>query len=289
MKLLAISGGIDSMVLAHMYRDDPEIILVHVNYNFRSDSHIDQKLVENFAQKYHKQLEILVLDGTKPKGNLQNWARQQRYQFFSQIYKQYDCSALIVAHHQDDNLETCLMQNQKNPLKLFYGIKPTQQLFGMQIERPLIAKNYWKKQLYVYGRYHRIAFHEDSTNQSDLYERNKLRNQQLKSLSLRQKSTLLNLFAKLNQAKEQLLKQIESDFVLWQENAFSTKIWTQLPTQNYLIPKFINHFAKQINLNQAIIKNIGAFIKANQTNKKFLLNNNYFLSKTNHQLQMGKV
>ena len=72
MKLLAISGGVDSMVLAHLYKDDPEIILAFVNYNWRHDTVIDQKIVTDFAKKYQLKLEILILDGQKPPTNLQH-------------------------------------------------------------------------------------------------------------------------------------------------------------------------------------------------------------------------
>ena len=60
-KILAISGGADSMFLAYQYRHDKNVILAFVNYNIRHDTHIDQEIVEKFAKKYHLKLEKLIL------------------------------------------------------------------------------------------------------------------------------------------------------------------------------------------------------------------------------------
>ncbi len=61
-KILAVSGGADSMFLAYQYRHDKNVILAYVNYNIRDDTYIDQQIVENFAKKYHLKLEKLILD-----------------------------------------------------------------------------------------------------------------------------------------------------------------------------------------------------------------------------------
>ena len=51
MKLIAISGGVDSMLLAYKYRNK-DVVLAFVNYNVRNDTNIDQKIVEEFSKKY---------------------------------------------------------------------------------------------------------------------------------------------------------------------------------------------------------------------------------------------
>lgn len=139
-KVIAISGGVDSMLLAYFYRKK-DIVLAYVNYNVRKDTFIDQKIVQDFANKYKKELEILNLDGNTPKNtNFENWARDIRYKFFKEIYKKYDCNEVLLAHHKDDLLETSLMQYQKNNQKLFFGIKQKIVLDQMKINRPFLFK-----------------------------------------------------------------------------------------------------------------------------------------------------
>lgn len=72
MKLIAISGGVDSMVLSFLYKNE-DIVLAFVNYNIRKDTNIDRKIVTDFAKKNNLILEMLVLNGKKPiKKNFQN-------------------------------------------------------------------------------------------------------------------------------------------------------------------------------------------------------------------------
>lgn len=273
------------MVLAHLYKDDPDVILAFVNYNWRHDTAIDQKIVTDFANKYQLKLEILSLDGQKPPTNLQHWARQVRYQFFAKIYQKYQCQKLLVAHHKDDFLETALMQQQKNPNKLFYGIKAKQELFGMQIERPLIDQ-YWKSQIYQYAKIHQIEFHEDYTNFENHYQRNQIRNQILKNYDINQKQQLLEQFLLINQTNQDWIKQIETTYFQWAQTDFNLAFINQkeLKLQKQLIIKFINNHLKEINLSQSIINNICNYLKAQNFNKRFLLNKNHYLFKKDKKL-----
>ncbi len=90
MKLLAISGGPDSMLLLEKYKKQ-KIVVAHINYNKRQDSYIDEQIVKNFCKKYSISLEVLNTT-KKLKGNFQNAARDLRYDFFKKVYKKYNCT-----------------------------------------------------------------------------------------------------------------------------------------------------------------------------------------------------
>ncbi len=136
MKLLAISGGPDSMFLLNEYKNK-NIIVAHVNYNVRKDSIKDEQLVCDFCYANNILIEVLSVK-EKPKGNFQSQARKIRYDFFEKVYKKFDCNKLLMAHHKDDFLETALMQQQSGRTPRFFGIKKRNVIQGMNIYRPYI-------------------------------------------------------------------------------------------------------------------------------------------------------
>lgn len=286
-KLIAISGGVDSMLLAYLYRKK-DIVLAYVNYNIRKDTFIDQKIVQDFATKYKKELEILNLDGKIPKNtNFENWARNTRYKFFQKVYKKYDCNEALLAHHKDDLLETSLMQYQKNNQKLFYGIKQKITLDKMKINRPFLFK-YWKSEIYKLAKKFKIDYHEDSTNKDNLYVRNNIRNNILSRMSTFEKENLLTYFNQVNQSNLFKIKEIKRNYSLWSKSKFDTKIFNQLKYQDELIKIFINKRLILINLNKNIIQNIIAFISSPNNKKQFILSNKNYLYKKRNKLYLYK-
>lgn len=281
MKLIAVSGGADSMVLAHLYKNE-NVVLAFVNYNFRSDTWKDQQIVSNFAKKHNLKLEILDIKDNSYHGNFQNWARNIRYDFFQNIYKKYNCDQLLIAHHKDDFLETCIMQKQKNDKRLFYGIQQNNQFMSMNIYRPLLFK-FWKHEIYKYAEKEKLEFNDDSTNFESKYLRNKVRNQLLSNCNQEEKNKMLQYFLNANQENQSKIIEIDAEFEKWKESAFDKNVFKKLKYQNDVVTKYIN---KQINvnLNKNIIKNIIAFISSNENLKKFKLSNNKKLTKINNKL-----
>lgn len=286
-KLLAISGGADSILLAYLYRNQ-NIILAFVNYNIRHDTFIDQKIVEDFAQKYQLQLEILSLDQNAFQNqNFENWARNIRYDFFYQIYQKYNCEELLLAHHQDDFLETALMQYPKNKEKLFYGMKQKTTYLHMNINRPFLFK-FWKNDIYEQVKKLNLEYHEDYTNEDNRYVRNKIRNTILKNASTFEKTILLNHFLQINQTNLPKLKQIKKEYGLWSQSKFDIKKFFNFQNQEDLIKMFINKRMNFINLNQNIIRSIIAYISTQNSDKRFLLSGNNYLYKKRNKLYFYK-
>lgn len=285
-KLIAISGGVDSMVLAEMHKND-DVVLAFVNYNFRSDTHIDEEIVTNFAKKNNLILEKLILNNSKPTNNFQNWAREKRYLFFREIYQKYNCSKLLVAHHKDDFLETCLMQFEKNPNKLFFGIKPEITIFDMKINRPLLFR-FFKSEIIEYAKKNNIQYNDDYTNFETKYKRNKIRNVILQNMSIEEKQKLINKFIEINENKTKKIELINKEYQYWKESNYSTKYFLSLNFKNELVKKFINENYIDANLNKNIIRNIISFILSNQNNKSFLLNNGQQILKKHNKLYVFK-
>ncbi len=286
MKLIAISGGVDSMVLAHKYKDK-NVVLAFVNYNVRSDTKVDQKIVEEFAKKNNIKLEKLILDGSIPLNeNFENWARNIRYEFFKKIYKKYDCSQLLIAHHKDDQLETCIMQELKNNNKLFFGMKQKTTYLGMKIYRPFLNK-YWKNEIYEIAKKNFIDFNDDYTNYEEKYTRNKIR-KELSVLSNEKKQKQLDKYNQINENNKKIIKKINNEYRLWRRMNFSIENFKKIKSKEEVIKKYVNLRQKNINLNSNILKNIVIFIESNKKDGDFLLTNNNYISKKNNKIIFKK-
>lgn len=174
--LLAVSGGVDSMALVHLFRAlNLKFQVAHVNYHFREeDSNLDQKLVEDYC-KYHQikfhSKDISEAEKAEMK-SLQNWARNIRYDFFFKVLKQEKLDFIVTAHHLNDDLETFIINlSRRSGIKGLSGIPRNEN----QILRPLLL--FSKSEIYEFAEENKIEFREDKTNEKDDYLRNKIRNQ----------------------------------------------------------------------------------------------------------------
>ena len=108
--VLALSGGLDSMVLCHLLLElQLPFQILHVNYGLRgAESNADQALVAAFCQKHQIKLEVLEVSLkeqlTSNKLNLQAEARKIRYDFFKKIQNENPKSLICTAHHADDQI-----------------------------------------------------------------------------------------------------------------------------------------------------------------------------------------
>ncbi|QVJ95536.1 tRNA lysidine(34) synthetase TilS [Mycoplasma mycoides] len=176
--LIAVSGGPDSVfLLCNVVKliDPNNLVVCHVNYNFRSDSNNDQMIVTNLCKQFNLKLEILNInkDYSLLKQNFESWARVQRYDFFNMIASKYQIYNLLVAHNLNDLIETYLLQLQRNNLVDYYGLKPVSHYKELVVYRPLLDIK--KSQILNYLNTTKISYAIDSTNSDTKYQRNKIR------------------------------------------------------------------------------------------------------------------
>lgn len=209
--LLAVSGGADSMVLAHQYLDSGLVFQVgHVNYKLRGeDSQSDQKVVQDFCEKNHIKFHLYEVSekDQKPQNSIQLWARELRYNFFKQIQKKENLEFLVTAHHLNDQLETFIINLSKaSGINGLSGIPSNDN----HILRPLL--NFTKEEIYTFAKENNIEYREDLSNKKSDYLRNKIRNEIVPKL-LETNDHFLENFKKsslyLNQTKDFVQKQIE--------------------------------------------------------------------------------
>ena len=176
--LLAVSGGVDSMVLLHALKHKSPVI-VHVNHHKRASSYKDEELVASFCQQENLACVIEHLDIKK--GNFQGEAHSLRQAIFLNIAHQYNLHYIMTAHHQDDHIETIIMRLLKgSSFEYLEGLKSRKVIDHITFYKPLL--NMQKSELYEYAKTHQVPYIEDVSNQETVYERNKIRHEIIPAL-----------------------------------------------------------------------------------------------------------
>jgi tRNA(Ile)-lysidine synthase len=174
--LLAVSGGLDSMVLVNLFQKlDFEVGMAHCNFQLRGiESFGDQEFVQKYANSNRIPIYTTLFDtesfAIDHKMSTQVAARELRYHWFYELLENEGYDFLLTAHHADDNLETFLINLSRGTgLEGLTGI-PQQ---NESIVRPLLP--FSREEIENYAKENKIDWREDSSNASDKYLRNKIR------------------------------------------------------------------------------------------------------------------
>lgn len=174
--LVACSGGVDSVVLAHLLKDlDQSIALAHCNFALRGmESNDDEAFVDQLASKldipfFSERFDTETYAGDR-KISIQMAARELRYQWFDELLKDFKYDYVVTAHHADDALETFLINVSRGTgLKGLVGIPEVNDT----IVRPLLP--FTREEILSYAKNRELYWREDSSNNKTDYLRNKLR------------------------------------------------------------------------------------------------------------------
>lgn len=178
--LLAISGGLDSVVLAELFLQTGQAVeYAHCNFGLRGEeSDRDEAFVRALAKRQGIRLHVNRFDtnafADERKLSIQEAARILRYGWFLELQKERKLQAVCTAHHADDNVETMLMNLFRGTgIAGIRGILPRQD----KIVRPLLFAS--RVELEAFALEHHLDHVEDSSNASDKYSRNYIRHQLL--------------------------------------------------------------------------------------------------------------
>ena len=181
--LLAISGGVDSVVLCELCKQAGfDFIIAHCNFQLRGEeSERDEKFVRELAKKHNVEIFVKKFETEKyaeeKKISIQVAARELRYEWFESIATEKKINWIVTAHHANDNIETLLINFFKGTgISGLRGILPKH---GKIIRPLLFAK---KDELLEFVKEKNLGYVEDSSNASDKYTRNYFRNQLIPSV-----------------------------------------------------------------------------------------------------------
>lgn len=174
--LIALSGGLDSMVLTELCQHlGLEFSLAHCNFGLRgTKSDGDEQFVREYAKKIKKSIYVTHFDTigyvNQHKVSIQMAARELRYQWFAQIQSKHNIPFLVTAHHSNDNLETFLINLSRGTgIEGLTGIPDKKN----SIRRPLLP--FARLELEDFAHKHRLGWRDDSSNRDTKYLRNKIR------------------------------------------------------------------------------------------------------------------
>lgn len=197
--VVAVSGGIDSVVLIDLLAQDKnlELVIAHFDHGIRDDSAADARFVAELARKYNLKFETKREElGAEAS---EETARTQRYAFLYAVAQKYNAT-LVTAHHADDIVETIAINLSRGT-----GWRGVAALNNAKILRPLLA--YTKAEIKDYALRKRLEWVEDSTNGTDVYLRNRMRFLLGVNMTQSQKNALVKLW----QSQKQLAKQIDDE------------------------------------------------------------------------------
>jgi len=200
--VVAVSGGVDSAVLLHVLaqRSDLQLVVTHFDHGIRSDSAKDRQLVGELAHRHG--LPFVYHEGKLGRQASEATAREARYNFLHTVRQASRARAVITAHHQDDLLETIILNLLRGT-----GRRGLSSLKSTDIvKRPLLHLP--KKELLRYAESEGLVWREDSTNQDESYLRNYVRKNILSRFAESDREALLEINRRAHELDGAISKQV---------------------------------------------------------------------------------
>jgi len=208
--IAAVSGGVDSMVLLDLLSNLPkvEIIVAHFDHGIRPDSRKDESFVKGATDKYGFAFES-ARASLGPAAS-EETARHARYDFLNGLRTKYRATAVITAHHQDDLIETALINLLRGTGRRgLYAISA-----NSKVTRPLLG--YPKQEIKDFAENRGIEWREDPTNADENYLRNYVRVNLVPKLTVAQRRQIisdLDKVAKIDGVIQQELQDMEAELI----------------------------------------------------------------------------
>ncbi len=176
--LLAVSGGIDSMVmLDFLAKKSKEIniklAVAYLDHQKRAESFLDYQLITNVCKTHSIPTYTNKLE-TNNDVNFHDYAHQKRYDFFVETANEIGANKIVLAHNANDNAETIMMRLVRgSSFEGYRGIMPISTYKGLLVIRPMLEIA--RTEIETYQKENNVSYQEDASNQEDDYTRNRFR------------------------------------------------------------------------------------------------------------------
>ena len=278
--VLALSGGLDSMFLFHLlstYQEElgVELFLAHVNHKQRLESDNEEYELRKLAEQVGVPIYVAHFTGDFSEAN----ARQFRYDFFREVMGKTSSTALVTAHHADDQAETIFMRIIRGVrLQHLSAIKEIQEFDKGELIRPLLS--FYKKD------FPEIKHFEDATNKENHYFRNRIRNlylPQLETENTQIKKAFLEFGKEVSDyqiALAEFSKTVDVEDIT-QFLSFSEA------TQRVLLQQYLSHFP-DLSITREQFRQVHHILKT-KSQYRHRLKNGYELIKGYQHFQICKI
>ncbi len=271
--LLACSYGPDSMALFYLLKSQGyDFDCAIVNYHLRKESDSEVKGLLDFAKANNIKVHVLDVDHIIDR-NVEGVCRYIRYNYFYELTKKIGYYATLVAHHQDDLIETYLLQKNRQNCPIYYGIKENTVINRVNIIRPLLA--YSKKDLLDICEQNHIPYSIDSTNYDLSIKRNEIRHNLVEKMSKEEREKIIKEIDEQNAKLAKLQKTLnEIDL-----ESVETMISLDEKTQRYALNKLIELVDENTKLSKENVGQVIYILKSPKPNGKFHIKKDIYLYK----------
>ena len=208
--LCACTYGPDSMALLDMMqKEGVKPVVVCINYHKFEESSEDYIKLASYCGAHGLELEYLdaatlpEAEAYHEEDDFKKWARNVRYSFFQKVYAAHNAKGLVIAHQQDDVLESYLINRERGDKKGNYGMSPVSTQYGMVIIRPLL--HYTKEELLEYNQENRVPFSVKKESFETRFTRSAVR-EKINALSAIERE---NLIAEMKSTNDESIKLVK--------------------------------------------------------------------------------
>ena len=175
--VLAGNTGADAMALSHMLLEqEAKFVMCFVNYHIGPMWEEAEETLRKYCEEKGIAFEVCdanKVDQTGKDADFEKWARKTRYDFFAEVYKKYDATALFLAHTEDDVIEGYLLSKQTGVRSSKFGLNTVGTTRGMLVRRPLVP--YSEEDLKEYCDANNVPYNKDFGNYAHDPSRSALR------------------------------------------------------------------------------------------------------------------
>lgn len=290
--LAAVTYGPDSMAMLDMLlKTDAKIVVCALNYHKFAESDQDFELLKQYCKEKNLRFEGLDADQLpedkqiKDDEPFSDWARRTRYDFFREMYTKYNAAGLLIAHQQDDLIETYLLQKQRNRKLAKYGISEISTNMGMLIIRPLLR--YSRQDLLDYLAENRVPYSTSFSRFEDEMMRNPIRRDIISKMTEIDRENLIAEMEAINSETDSLVKDFDEDIAGGEELEIRALI--ALPADEFArtLVKFVSASPDHPSLSADDIADIRKLCLAPQPNLIKKLKGNTYIIKEYDVLTIG--
>lgn len=286
--LLGCSFGPDSMALYHLLiENDIDFDVALVNYHIRFEANDEEIELIKFSKKYNKKLFVKHVYYEERDGNMEGWCRKERYNFFESLSKKYKYEGVLIAHNEDDLIETYLLQKERNNYVKYYGLPFLTIKNNIKYFRPLLK--YPKQELMDYCLKNKIPFSYDLSNNNLEFRRNYLRNKVVKRLEKKERKKLLKEIKEKNIIKEKEIKYLSKFIKNSKIDIKSIKSLSKEEFINLFYLYIINNFKFLKDISKSFIEDIYLKTYLSKNIKVKIVNTEYYVFIEYGYLKIDKI
>lgn len=204
---VALSGGVDSISLLHLAnifcnKHRIKLIAITIDHSLRTESAKEAEEVGKYCKSLHIEHHISRWNHQNINSNIQEEARNARYELMASFCKREKINYIFTGHHLGDQIEQILISLTQGSGIYSFCIKESSILYDMQILRPLL--DFSKEEILKYAEENKLKWWEDPSNNFDKYLRNKIRPIASQLLHLSDPKKLLTSISNINRASASL-------------------------------------------------------------------------------------